>query len=30
LHLCGFKDKNEAERKLMRSKENEWLQMYHS
>jgi len=30
LHLCGFKDKNEAERKLMRSKENEWLRMYHS
>lgn len=29
LHLCGFKDKTEAEAKKMREKENEKLKMFH-
>ena len=28
LHLCGFGDKTEAEEKLMRKKENEWLSAF--
>jgi len=28
LHLCGFKDKKEADRKIMRLKENECLDNY--
>ncbi len=29
LHLCGFKDKSEDEAKLMRSKEDEKIGMFH-
>jgi probable rRNA maturation factor len=28
LHLCGFKDKKDADRKIMREKENECLEKY--
>lgn len=28
LHLCGYKDKNQAQRKLMRQKEEEYLNLY--
>jgi rRNA maturation RNase YbeY len=30
LHLCGFKDKSEDEAKLMRSKEDEKIAMFHT
>lgn len=30
LHLCGYKDKSEKERKLMRQKENFYLQQFMS
>lgn len=30
LHLCGFKDKNAAQQKLMRQKEDEYLNLYFS
>ncbi len=30
LHLCGYKDKLKAEQKIMREKENRYLQMYFS
>jgi len=29
LHLCGYKDKSEDDAKLMRSKENEKIAMFH-
>lgn len=29
LHLCGFKDKSEEDEKLMRSKEDEKIAMFH-
>lgn len=29
LHLCGFKDKKDADKKIMRQKENECLAAYH-
>lgn len=29
LHLCGFKDKTEKEKILMRAKENESIKMFH-
>lgn len=29
LHLCGYKDKTEAEAKVMRQMENESLAMFH-
>ncbi len=29
LHYCGYKDKNETDEKLMRSKEDEKLQLFH-
>lgn len=29
LHLCGYKDKSEAEAVLMRQKENEKIKMFH-
>jgi probable rRNA maturation factor len=28
LHLCGYKDKSEADARLMRSKENEYLPLF--
>jgi len=28
LHLCGFKDKKEADKAVMRQKENECLEVY--
>jgi rRNA maturation RNase YbeY len=28
LHLCGYKDKEEAEQKLMREKENYYIEKY--
>lgn len=28
LHLCGYGDKTEAEQKVMRKKENEWLALF--
>jgi probable rRNA maturation factor len=28
LHLCGYKDKKKPDRELMRSKENEYLDLY--
>jgi probable rRNA maturation factor len=27
LHLCGYNDKNEAEKRIMRKKENEWIEI---
>ena len=29
LHYCGYKDKTEADQKLMRQKENEKIKMFH-
>jgi probable rRNA maturation factor len=29
LHLCGYEDKNEAERNRMRKKEDKWMEVYH-
>jgi len=29
LHYCGYKDKSEADEKLMRQKENEKIKMFH-
>ena len=29
LHLCGYKDKSDSESKLMRSKEDEKIKMFH-
>jgi len=30
LHLCGYKDKSEADATLMRSKENDKIKMFHA
>jgi len=30
LHLCGYKDKSEADAALMRSKENDKIKMFHA
>jgi probable rRNA maturation factor len=30
LHLCGYEDKGEAEKEIMRKRENEWLAEYES